>query len=316
MRPTFNPKQYNNGFTFVLRMPNAPSKYLLFLLLSLIWGSSFILMKLGMNGLNAWQVASVRIITSGLVLLPLAIPAFRRVPRHLIGWVFLSGTLGSLLPAYLFCLAEQRIDSSLAGTLNALTPVFTIVTGALFFSVKTPRHKVVGVLVAFSGAVLLFLSRQSLQSSGNLAFSGFIFLATLSYGMNVNLVQVRLKNCTSLDIVSMALLMNAVPAMLVFGIVSDESNLIISPLLGKSLAYAGLLGIVGTSLANVLFYQLIKQAGSLFASLVTYGIPFVAMGWGLVDGELVTAGQAGCLLIILIGVYLTSRPGRASNAFK
>jgi drug/metabolite transporter (DMT)-like permease len=295
------------GYTFADPMLKAPSKYVLFLLLSLIWGSSFILMKLGMQGLNAWQVASVRIVTSGLVLLPIAVPAFRRVPRQSIGWVFLSGTLGSLLPAYLFCLAEQRIDSSLAGTLNALTPVFTIVTGALFFSVKTPAYKVVGVLVAFSGAILLFLTRQSLQSSGNLAFSGFIFLATLSYGLNVNLVQVRLRNCTSLDIVSIALLLNAIPALLVFGVVSVGTDFSFSPALGRSLAYAALLGIVGTSLANVLFYQLIKQAGSLFASLVTYGIPFVAMGWGWVDGELVTIGQGGCLFVILVGVYLANR---------
>lgn len=295
-------------------MPNVSSKYLLFFLLSLIWGSSFILMKLGMEGLTAWQVASVRIITSGVVLLPLAIPASRRVPTRLLGWVFLSGTLGSLLPAYLFCLAEQRIDSSLAGTLNALTPVFTILTGALFFSLKTPSHKVLGVLVAFSGAVLLFFSRQSLQASENLAFSGFIFWATLSYGFNVNLVQSRLKTCSSLDIVSLALLMNAFPAMAVLGFISDGIPKEMTSLLGRSLGYAAILGVVGTSLANFLFYQLIKQAGSLFASLVTYGIPFVAMGWGLIDREEVTFGQAASLCVILFGVYVANRPGKADQS--
>lgn len=295
-------------------MPTISSKYLLFFLLSLIWGSSFILMKMGMNGLTAWQVASVRIITSGLVLLPLAIPASRRVPTRLLGWVFLSGTLGSLLPAYLFCLAEQRIDSSLAGTLNALTPVFTIITGALFFSLKTPSHKVLGVIVAFSGAVLLFFSRQSLQASENLAFSGFIFLATLSYGFNVNLVQSRLKTCSSLDIVSLALMMNAFPAMAVLGFISDGIPKEMTSLLGRSLGYAAILGVVGTSLANILFYQLIKQAGSLFASLVTYGIPFIAMAWGLIDGEDVSFGQAASLLVILFGVYLANRPGKPTQS--
>lgn len=288
-------------------MTNNPSKYLLFILLSLIWGSSFILMKLGMNALSAWQVASVRIISSGLVLLPLAVPAFRRIPRRLWGWVFLSGTLGSLLPAYLFCLAEQKIDSSLAGTLNALTPVFTIVTGVLFFSIKTPIHKALGVGVAFMGAIFLFLSKHELQSAGNLSYSLFILLATFSYGLNVNLVQKKLKTCSALDIVSIALLLNAIPAMFVLGLTPAQAPLTLSISMIKSLAAALVLGAIGTSLANVLFYQLIKQAGSLFASLVTYGIPFVAMGWGWADGEAVTMVQVLCLMLILTGVYLANR---------
>jgi drug/metabolite transporter (DMT)-like permease len=298
---------------FAASMTNNPSKYLLFILLSLIWGSSFILMKLGMNALSAWQVASVRIISSGLVLLPLAVPAFRRIPRQLWGWVFLSGTLGSLLPAYLFCLAEQKIDSSLAGTLNALTPVFTIVTGVLFFSIKTPLHKALGVGVAFLGAIFLFLSKHELQSAGNLSYSLFILLATFSYGLNVNLVQKKLKTCSALDIVSIALLLNAIPAMFVLGLTPAQAPLTFSMSMIKSLAAALVLGAIGTSLANVLFYQLIKQAGSLFASLVTYGIPFVAMGWGWADGEEVTMVQVLCLMLILTGVYLANRqPGKGA----
>jgi drug/metabolite transporter (DMT)-like permease len=288
-------------------MSNNPSKYLLFILLSLIWGSSFILMKLGMNALSAWQVASVRIISSGLVLLPLAVPAFRRIRRQLWGWVFLSGTLGSLLPAYLFCLAEQKIDSSLAGTLNALTPVFTIVTGILFFSIKTPIHKALGVGVAFLGAILLFLSKHELQSAGNLSYSLFILMATFSYGLNVNLVQKKLKTCSALDIVSIALLLNAIPAMFVLGLTPSQAPFTFSMSMINSMLAALVLGAVGTSLANVLFYQLIKQAGSLFASLVTYGIPFVAMGWGWADGEAVTMVQVLCLMLILTGVYLANR---------
>jgi drug/metabolite transporter (DMT)-like permease len=221
--------------------------------------------------------------------------------------VFLSGTLGSLLPAYLFCLAEQKIDSSLAGTLNALTPVFTIVTGVLFFSIKTPIHKALGVGVAFMGAIFLFLSKHELQSAGNLSYSLFILLATFSYGLNVNLVQKKLKTCSALDIVSIALLLNAIPAMFVLGLTPAQAPLTLSISMIKSLAAALVLGAIGTSLANVLFYQLIKQAGSLFASLVTYGIPFVAMGWGWADGEAVTMVQVLCLMLILTGVYLANR---------
>ena len=156
--------------------------------------------------------------------------------------------------------------------------------------------------------------RYSYFSSENLAFSGFIFLATLSYGFNVNLVQSRLKTCSSLDIVSLALLMNAIPAMIILGFVSDDIPEEMTSVLGRSLGYAAILGVVGTSLANILFYQLIKQAGSLFASLVTYGIPFVAMGWGLLDGEEVSIGQAASLFVILLGVYLANRSVKASQS--
>ena len=143
--------------TSIFRVMNGNvMKWFLFIGLSFIWGSSFILMKEGLEGLNAFQVASLRIVASGLVLLPLAIKSIKLIPANKLLPVFLSGTMGSLLPAYLFCIAEQGIDSSMAGALNSLTPVFVIITGALFFNNKASKQKVIGVFVAFSGCVLLF----------------------------------------------------------------------------------------------------------------------------------------------------------------
>jgi len=81
-----------------------------------------------MKALSSFQVASIRIVSAGLVLLPIAIMSIRLIPRKLMVYVFLSGTLGSLLPAYLFCYAEQQVDSGLAGVLNSLTPIFVILS--------------------------------------------------------------------------------------------------------------------------------------------------------------------------------------------
>jgi drug/metabolite transporter (DMT)-like permease len=149
---------------------------LLFVVLSFIWGSSFILMKAGLLGLNAFQVASVRIIASGIVLIPMLYKSFKLIPINKIPIVFLSGALGSLFPAYLFCIAETGIDSSLAGMLNALTPIFVIITGALFFKSITSWQKIIGVLIAFSGCISLFLSQSNLSLGSNLWFLIFIII--------------------------------------------------------------------------------------------------------------------------------------------
>jgi drug/metabolite transporter (DMT)-like permease len=279
----------------------------LFIFLSFIWGSSFILMKAGLMGLNAFQVASVRIIASGIVLMPMLYKSFKIIPTKKIPLVFLSGAFGSLFPAYLFCIAETGIDSSLAGMLNALTPIFVIITGALFFKNIASWQKIIGVLIAFTGCISLFLSQANLSLGSNLWYLIFIIIATVMYGFNVNLVQKHLKGIPSLQIVSMALALNAIPALIVlvysgFFKLDFQQNQVL-----YSIGFSCLLGAVGTSLANILFYILIKNAGAIFSSMVTYGIPFVAITWGYIFGESVGWMKIASLLIILLGVYWANR---------
>ncbi len=275
--------------------------------LSFIWGSSFILMKEGLIALNAYQVASVRIISSGLVLLPLAYRAFREIPRNKLFIVFMSGVLGSLLPAFLFCMAEEEIDSSLAGTLNALTPIFVIIVGALFFNNRTTTAKVIGILVAFSGSVLLFLSQPHFGEKSNLLYVMYIVLATLMYGINVHLVQKHLKDIPSVKAVAAALTLNTLPALLVLYLTGFfDLDLSASPIL-VSLGFSAILGVFGTAIASILFYILIKRAGAVFSSMVTYGIPLVANFWGIIYGEHIGGLQMLSLGIILVGVYIANR---------
>jgi len=279
----------------------------IFIALSFIWGSSFILMKLGLRGLSAVQVASLRIIFSALFLIPLSVKSFSTLPKNKWVPVFFSGMLGSLLPAYLFCIAEQGIDSALAGTLNSLTPIFVIITGALFFGIKASSNKISGILIALTGSFLLFLSQPSNSEHQNLLYVGYVLIATFCYGLNVNLVHKYLHGVPSLQIAALALTLNAFPAILVLAssgyFLSDFGKMEFI----KANAYAALLGIAGTAIASVIFYRLIKTAGAVFASLVTYGIPFVACIWGLFLGEEIGWKQWGSLVVMLSGVYLANR---------
>ena len=280
--------------------------WLIFIVLSIIWGSSFIMMKEGLLHLTAYQVAALRIVSAGVVLLPWAIRYIRQIPANKIFIIFMSGVLGSLLPAFLFCVAEEGIDSALAGTLNSLTPIFVIIIGAIFFRVRASTAKVLGIIIAFSGSILLLLSKGQLHESTHMVYVSFIVLATICYGINVNMVYRNLQEIGSLQIAALALTLNAIPAVIVLALTGYFNLSFSDTHVLYSTAQAALLGIFGTAIASILFYILIKRAGAIFSSMVTYGIPIVANCWGLFYGEEVGWKQVGCLGLILAGVYVAN----------
>lgn len=291
-------------------MNNNPLNWLLFILLSFIWGSSFILMKEGMVGLTAYQVASIRIISAGIVLLPVAITSIRLIPKKLMSIVFLSGALGSLLPAYLFCVAEQQVDSALAGVLNSLTPIFVIISAAMFFNSRIAPNKVIGILIAFSGSVLLFLFQPNFSSNSNVIHISYIILATAMYGYNVNMVHKHLKQIPSIRIAAVAMLLNSIPAFIVLFLTGYFNQDLFEKTVLISTGYSAILGIFGTAVATILFYMLLKRAGSIFASMVTYGIPIVAIFWGIIYKEEVGWKQVLGMAVILLGVFVVNRKPR------
>lgn len=280
--------------------------WMLFIALSFIWGSSFILMKEGLKALTALEVAAIRMLSAGIILLPFAVQQFNQLPRRQLARIILSGVLGSFLPAVLFCVAETRIDSALAGMLNALTPLFVIVIGVLLFGLRTPWVKIAGVLIGFTGMLLLVATRPVISGSNDVAFAMLVVLATCCYGLNVNLVNRYLKHLPSLQLaaVSFSALIPAALFVLSAEGFWAKTNL---PGIAWPVSAAVLLGVAGTAAATILFYQLLKRAGPLFSSMVTYGIPFIALGWGLLAGETITLLQVAGLLIILLGVYLANR---------
>lgn len=288
--------------------------WLLFAALSFIWGSSFILIFIGLdNGLRPYEVAAIRIVAAGIVLLPACVMHFNKIPLNKLGIVFLSGTLGSLLPAFLFCIAEQEIDSSLTGVLNSLTPIFVIIMGALFFKVTTSLEKIVGIIIAIIGCILLLNGRVGSSTTHHLLYTFYVVLATIMYGFNVNMVTKKLHSIPSIHIAAVSLCLNAVVALLVLvftGFFSRDFNNIA---IVKGTIAACVLGIGGTAVATVLFYMLAKRAGGVFASMVTYGIPFVAIAWGLYFKEHITVYQVFGLLVILVGVFIANKPTVPKN---
>ncbi len=280
--------------------------WLLFIVLSIIWGSSFILMKEGMKHLTPYQVASLRLLSAGLVLVPFALKAIKTFPRKDFPLVVFSGLLGTFFPAYLFCIAETQLDSGLAGILNALTPLFTIVIGAVFFHSVLPLSKWLGVIIGFVGLVLLILSGNQGVKLNNISFSSYIILATIFYGLNVNLVSRYLKHIPSLSIASVAFSVLTIPSAIIL-FITGYFQQPLSQGFTYSTAASSVLGIFGTAIASILFYMLMKRAGYLFASMVTYGIPFVALLWGFLAHEVILPMQILCLVMILAGVWLANK---------
>jgi len=278
----------------------------LFTLLSLIWGSSFILMKIGYESLTPTQIAGVRIFSGGLVFVPFAIFHIRKVPGKKILLLVVAGLTGNFIPAFLFTAAITKLDSSLEGILNSLTPIWVVTMGILVYKDKIQNRKILGVLIGFVGLVLLTLSQQGLNLD-HLGYSSLVILATLCYGFNVQMVSHHLKGIPSFHIATISLALMTIPAGIVLwrnGFFQLDFS---DPTIQWSTIASLMLGLGGSAIGNILFYALVNRAGALFTSLVTYAIPFVALLWGIQSGEMVTWEEIGCLAIILSGVYLVNK---------
>ncbi len=279
--------------------------WILFALLAIIWGSSFILMKTSAEQLTGIQIGAVRIFAAGLSFLPLALMHIFQVPVRKLFAIFLSGLLGNLLPAFLFATAIARDgESSLASILNSLTPLFVVLIGILFFKAKVEKMKIIGVLVGFAGLVILAVSRGPLTGGSGLLL---ILVATVCYGITVNLVGYYLKGISPIRIASISLAMVAIPAAYVMYREELFSRFRYDSEAKDAIGLAALLGVGGSAIATAFFYMLIQRAGALFASLVTYAIPIVAIFWGLLAGEQIGPLQIGSLALILSGVALANR---------
>ena len=301
-------------------MNNKILKWILFLALCIIWGSSFILMKWGMfdshqqKTLSPYQVAALRMLSSGIIMLPFVKKAWQDIPKSTIIYIVLSGWLGSFFPAFLFCIAETKLDGAFVGSLNALTPLFVIIIGALFYKRIVLYKNVVGVVIGWLGCLVLTYAGNQHQPLVYFAYTGLVILATVLYGINVNMVQQKLTWVPSTSIAAIAFASLIPPALMILYF----SNFFTLPLLTSTYFVSTLascvLGIVGTAIASILFYKLVKTAGGLFASLVTYGIPFVAIAWGIYFGENITWLHVTALTIILIGVWIANQSNKKKQA--
>jgi drug/metabolite transporter (DMT)-like permease len=284
-----------------------------FILLSLTWGSSFILMKIGLESFTSYQVASLRLVAAGIALLPFLPKALRQTPVSKLPVILLSGVLGNGIPAFLFCLAETEIDSSLAGILNALTPLMALLSGIILFKSPFKKAQLTGIFVGLLGVIFLFTSK-GINTNGHWYYALLVILATVSYGVNISLVHHQLKGFSSLQLGSIAMFFCAICTfpILWFSNFFPQFSQPNAP--WRSLSAGIVLGVMGTGIAAVLFFLLIKRAGSMMASMVAYALPLVAVGWGLLAHEPISWVQILCMGIILLGVYLVNRASKVAAA--
>lgn len=278
---------------------------ILLIVLAMIWGSSFILMKRGLHSFTGMQVGSLRMIMSFILLLPFTIKFFPQVDKKKYFTLFIVGLTGNGLPALLFAVAQTKINSSTAGVLNSLTPIFTMLFGFIFLKQSFGIQKISGVFIGLMGAIVLVLLRSNGAFESNYAYGLLIVLATLCYGISVNLVKSYLHDMKSLAISGFALVGMGPPlAVYLFGFTDFVPKLQSDPAAMMSLWYIFLLSLFGTAIALILYNQLVKVTDALYASLVTYLIPIVALVWGVLDMEKIGWVHFVGIGLILAGIYL------------
>lgn len=286
---------------------------LLLIFLSIVWGSSFILIKKGLIGYSAGQVGALRIVFSGLIFLPILAIKLRKVKIQKPGYNLLFGLLEIGIPPFLFALAETVVSSSTAGILNSLVPLFTLVSGAILFKVKTGISKIAGVIVGLVGALMLVLFRSGLNfEPGNFADAASIYgllvlIAGMMYGLGGNILKEKLHDVDDVMITAVAFTSMAIPAG-IYLLTTDIFSIPLSnPVNLQSFISIFILSSVNSALAIYLFSKLTKMSSALFASFCTYLMPFVAIFWGVVDGEAFYIIHFIGMTIIFIGIYIANK---------
>ena len=280
----------------------------LLLLLALIWGTSFILIKQGLKVFEPKELGALRVTAAFLFLLPVGLMKFKEIKPGDSYKLLASGLMGIFIPAFLFATAQTKIDSSVAGILNTLSPLFTMIMGALFFQQRFKGYAIVGIVVGFGGTFLLMLSRAGGKISGINFYALLIVLACLFYGTNLNWVKSKLLHLGSLTLTSVSLLFIGPIAMtFLFGFTDFTIKMETVPGAWKALGFIVLLGCMSTAIATALFAKLVKLSTPLFASSVTYIMPIVSVMWGVLDGESLAIGHFIGMAFIIGGVWLANK---------
>lgn len=289
-----------------LDLGNKGVQWVLLLILGFIWGTSYILMKRGLTIFPAGQVAALRLTIAFIVLLPWSIWNFRKLNRSNFMSILIVSLMGIGIPAFLFTNAQTQVSSSIAGVLNSLTPLFTLLIGVWIYKTKSNISSLLGVFLGLAGASALILKTHGFAISDVNGYALLIVLATFCYGINSNEIKYKLQHLNGLEITSMIMILIGPPAIIYlfasgFNPVQFTSREIIGVL------YVAILAIFGTAIAVVIYNQLLKYISAVSASSVTYISPAFAIMWGIFDGEGFGVAEFICLVLIIAGVYLVNK---------
>ena len=281
-------------------------KWVYLTVLALVWGSSFILIKKGLVGLTPLQLGSLRILFAALFLVLIGFKSISKIPSFKWKYIALTSLFGTFIPAYLFAIAQTEIDSSVSSILNSLTPLNTLILGAVFFGLHFKRTQIIGIVIGLAGSALLILNGAMHHPEQNYWYAILVLIASICYALNVNLIKKYLHDLSPLSITTGNFLVLSVPALAVL-FASGFFDVVQQGQVQQSVFYIIVLGVVGTGIANILFFKLIQMSSPVFATSVTYLIPVVAFCWGLLDQEMLTPVQFLGAFIVLIGVYLSAK---------
>lgn len=281
-------------------------KWVYLTVLALVWGSSFILIKKGLVGLTPLQLGSLRILFAALFLVLIGFKSISKIPSFKWKYIALTSLFGTFIPAYLFAIAQTEIDSSVSSILNSLTPLNTLILGAVFFGLHFKRTQIIGIVIGLAGSALLILNGAMHHPEQNYWYAILVLIASICYALNVNLIKKYLHDLSPLSITTGNFMVLSLPALAVL-FASGFFDVVQQDQVQQSVLYIIVLGVVGTGIANILFFKLIQMSSPVFATSVTYLIPVVAFCWGLLDQEMLTPVQFLGAFIVLIGVYLSAK---------
>ena len=285
--------------------------WLLLILLSIIWGSSPILIKKSLSTLTPFEIGALRISSAAIFLSPFFFKVLNKINKSNFFLLLLSGVIGNLIPYFLYPLAQTEIDSSTSGVLTSLTPFFALLIGGVFYNQKIYKNNITGLIIGFMGTFcLIFFSTENNSINANL-YGLLVVLATLFYGINLNLLKYHLVKLDPLTITSTSLFF--ISPITIWLLISETTFLSNLDKLSDNINeifYVLILGIVGTAIATIIFYRLVQIRDTVFASSVTYLMPIVAIFLGLIDGEIINLIQFFGMLLILIGVYWANKKSK------
>ena len=287
-------------------MNNYNKKWLLLIVLSIIWGSSFILIKKGLAELSPIHLGSLRIIFTTFVIIIFSYNSLIKIKKEKWKWIIITAYIGTFFPVYLVGFGQTQIDSGLASILTTLTPISTLVVGVFFFNLFFTRKQVFGLVIGLIGGFLL-LYEGSLNTDSNIYFAIFIVLTTIGYGTSVNLIKTYLTDIPPAAVTAGIFLSILPPAVIILLFSDFESLNFSNKEVLYSILYVFVLGVFSSAIAQTLFNKFVKIASPLFASAVTYTMPVVAILWAVLDGEELTIKQYFASLVILFGVYLVNQ---------
>ncbi|HBR54983.1 MAG TPA: permease [Flavobacteriaceae bacterium] len=288
-------------------MAGSNAKWWYLALLSLIWGSSFILIKKGLVGLTDYQLGSLRIVLTSIFLFSVGFKSIRQIERRHWKWVAISGFISSFFPPFLFAMAQNEIDSAVASMLNSVVPIMTLLTGLLLFKIPSTKFQIAGVIIGLLGTLFLILAGAEFNPNQNYWYSLFILAASVGYAFNVNIIKKYLNDISALAVTTGSFLFIVIPAGAILYATGFFETVFSSAEMQTSALYVAILSLFGTAIAKVVFNKLVQIASPVFASSVTYTMPVVAVLWGFIDGEVFSVWQILAAAVILFGVRLGNK---------